>query len=146
MARSWQRLQIVLTLAEREERTAGSDLEQARRQLCTEEQQLEQLHRYRRDYTARIDDRRQGLRAEALIADRDFLHRLCHIESAQLSTVQRRRRHVEGLQQIWQQKHHYTKAVAQWLERLRRAETRELDQREQRLLDDLVTRTLGRET
>ncbi len=143
MVQRSQRLGIVLTLAEREEQAAGLQLQQARQSLSREQQQLEQLQQYNRDYLARINGQHSGLRGEDFISYRQFLQQLQQAEQAQANTVQRWQRQLQHLTGAWQQKYRRRQRIADWIARLRAGEELVLDRREQRLLDELAARAKG---
>ena len=143
MVQRSQRLGIVLTLAEREQQAAGLQLQQARQSLSREQQQLEQLQQYNRDYLARINGQHSGLRGEDFISYRQFLQQLQQAEQAQANTVQRWQRQLQHLTGAWQQKYRRRQRIADWIARLRAGEELVLDRREQRLLDELAARAKG---
>ena len=78
-----------------------------------------------------------------MITYRQFLQQLSRAEEEQANAVQRWQKQLESAQRQWWEKHRYRKSMGEWIERLRGAEDIELDKREQRVLDELVSRSGG---
>jgi flagellar FliJ protein len=93
--------------------------------LSHAEQQLEELQRYRRDYSPSDG----GLTVSALLNRQQFVDRIDQAIVQQAKLVERLQRQFEGARERWLQAHARENALDSVVERLRKQE----NQREQRL-------------
>lgn len=133
-----KRLQIVLTLAERHEQAAAKQLGERRAQVEFEQEQLTQLDEYAEQYLQTYRDRRQGLYAEELITYSGFIQRLGAAREDQQAKLERVTRHYEQGLQVWREKYHRRKSIAEMIARLAVEDNALLEKRLQKEMDELT--------
>jgi flagellar FliJ protein len=134
-----KRMKTVLSLAEKREQAAARLLGEWRKQLATEQAQLQQLVEYRDHYQQVYANRSQVSRASDLITYSSFLQRLiaaCKDQEQKISLVQRQ---YDISLQAWQQSYHRRQSLAQMIERLQNEELLQLEKRLQKELDEQAT-------
>jgi flagellar protein FliJ len=119
------RLQPAVDQAQRRQKDALQRLAEHQQKLAHAEQQLEELKRYRRDYS--LND--GGLTVSALINRQQFVERIDQAIIQQGHMVERLQRQLDAARQRWLQAHARENALDSVVERLRTQE----QQREQRL-------------
>ncbi|HKT30477.1 flagellar export protein FliJ [Dyella sp.] len=119
------RLQPAVDQAQRRQKDALQRLADHQQKLAHAEQQLEELQRYRRDYS--LSD--GGLTVSALLNRQQFVDRIDQAIVQQAKLVERLQRQLEGARERWLQAHARENALDTVVERLRKQES----QREQRL-------------
>ncbi|GLQ99912.1 flagellar export protein FliJ [Dyella mobilis] len=119
------RLQPAVEQAQRREKEALQRLAEHQQKLAHAEQQLDELKRYRSDYT--LSD--GGLTVSALINRQQFVDRIDQAIIQQGHLVDRLQRQLESARQRWLQAHARENALDGVVERFRQQE----QQREQRL-------------
>lgn len=119
------RLQPAVEQAQRREKDALQRLADHQQKLAHAEQQLEELKRYRREYS--LGD--GGLTVSALLNRQQFVDRIDQAIVQQAKLVERLQRQLEGARERWLQAHARENALDSVVERLRKQE----NQREQRL-------------
>lgn len=119
------RLQPAVEQAQRREKDALQRLADQQQKLAHAEQQLEELKRYRREYS--LGD--GGLTVSALLNRQQFVDRIDQAIVQQAKLVERLQRQLEGARERWLQAHARENALDSVVERLRKQE----NQREQRL-------------
>lgn len=119
------RLQPAVDQAQRRQKDALQRLADHQQKLAHAEQQLEELQRYRRDYS--LGD--GGLTVSALLNRQQFVDRIDQAIVQQAKLVERLQRQLEGARERWLQAHARENALDSVVERLRKQE----NQREQRL-------------
>jgi flagellar FliJ protein len=119
------RLQPAVDQAQRRQKDALQRLADHQQKLAHAEQQLEELQRYRRDYS--LND--GGLTVSALLNRQQFVDRIDQAIVQQAKLVERLQRQLDGARERWLQAHARENALDSVVERLRKQE----GQREQRL-------------
>jgi flagellar protein FliJ len=119
------RLQPAVEQAQRRQKDALQRLADQQQKLAHAEQQLEELKRYRRDYS--FGD--GGLTVSALLNRQQFVERIDQAIVQQGHLLERLQRQLEAARQRWLQAHARESALDSVVERFRKQE----QQREQRL-------------
>lgn len=119
------RLQPAVDQAQRRQKDALQRLADHQQKLAHAEQQLEELQRYRRDYSLADG----GLTVTALLNRQQFVDRIDQAIVQQAKLIERLQRQLEGARERWLQAHARENALDSVVERLRKQES----QREQRL-------------
>lgn len=119
------RLQPAVDQAQRRQKDALQRLADHQQKLAHAEQQLEELQRYRRDYSVADG----GLTVSALLNRQQFVDRIDQAIVQQAKLIERLQRQLEGARERWLQAHARENALDSVVERLRKQES----QREQRL-------------
>jgi flagellar FliJ protein len=119
------RLQPAVDQAQRRQKDALQRLADHQQKLAHAEQQLEELQRYRRDYSLADG----GLTVSALLNCQQFVDRIDQAIVQQAKLIERLQRQLEGARERWLQAHARENALDSVVERLRKQES----QREQRL-------------
>jgi len=119
------RLQPAVDQAQRRQKDALQRLADHQQKLAHAEQQLEELQRYRRDYSLADG----GLTVSALLNRQQFVDRIDQAIVQQAKLIERLQRQLEGARERWLQAHARENALDSVVERLRKQES----QREQRL-------------
>ena len=132
-----KRMQVVLTLAVRQEDEAAEKLRQFRDQLAQEERQLQDLRDYANQYLQAQGGLRQGVLAHELINYSSFIHRLNEACTEQETKVQRMQSLLANLQKQWQIKHQKRKSIEDLIKRLQHDDDVILEKRLQKELDEL---------
>lgn len=139
-----QRMQVVLTLAQRHEDEAAKRLGECRDLLAEEERQLAELVEYRDQYLNAQGEPRAGVYAQELINYSHFIGRLAEACREQESKVARTQASLALLQQQWREKHQKRKSIEDLITRLQQEESLLLDKRLQKELDELSAQQLQR--
>jgi flagellar FliJ protein len=138
-------MQPIKNLADSRERDAGSIVGAAQQHLLEQEQQLEQLRRYRDDHRLKEfgagDDAIAGAPAGALDALRlqnyqAFLQRLNDAIRAQERAVQVAREDYEHKRDAWRERNAEAKSLGRAIEKIRSEERQVAAHREQRGQDE----------
>ncbi|MGN6322350.1 MAG: flagellar export protein FliJ [Dyella sp.] len=119
------RLQPAVDQAQRRQKDALQRLADHQQKLAHAEQQLEELQRYRRDYSLADG----GLTVSALLNRQQFVDRIDQAIVQQAKLIERLQRQLEGARERWLQAHARENALESVVDRLRKQES----QREQRL-------------
>jgi flagellar protein FliJ len=120
-----ERLQPAVEQAQKRQKDALQRLAEQQQKLAHAEQQLDELRRYRRDYS--LGD--GGMTVSALLNRQQFVERIDQAIVQQEHLVERLKRQVEAARQRWLQAHARENALDSVVERFRTQE----QQREQRL-------------
>ena len=141
-----QRMQVVQTLAVRQEDEAAKKLSQFRDQLAQEEQQLADLRDYAAQYLHAQGELREGILAHELINYSTFINRLNEACREQETKVERYRAILESLQQQWRIKHQKRKSIEDLIVRLQHEDNLLLDKRLQKEMDELSSQQFQRQS
>lgn len=141
-----KRMQVVLTLAIRQEDDAAKKLGQFRDQLAQEERQLTELRDYAMQYLDAQGALRQGVLAHELINYSTFIGRLNEACSEQEVKVERFKSLLESVQQQWRIKHQKRKSIEDLIIRLQEEDNLILDKRMQKDMDELSAQLLRRQS
>jgi flagellar FliJ protein len=139
-----QRMQVVLTLAKRQEQKAGQECSNAQKLLEQDREHLQQLEDYATQYLETYSSRRSGVRAQELIAYSDFIQHLGEACDEQRTRLARMQIGVEKLQRTWRIAHQKCESIVDLIARLEREENHLLDKKLQKEMDELVGQTYAR--
>jgi flagellar protein FliJ len=120
-----ERLLPAVEQAQRRQKDALQRMAEQQQKLAHAEQQLEELKRYRRDYS--LGD--GGMTVSALLNRQQFVERIDQAIVQQERLVERTQRQMDAARQRWLQAHARENALDSVVERFRQQE----EQREQRL-------------
>jgi len=135
-----KRLSPVLDIAAKATQAALTEVGLANAAWLQEQQQLEDLHRYKGEYLAKF---RGGdtltMSAQKVIELRGFLNQLDHAIDAQQQQVLLRQRQLEQQRQLWKQTHTKEQAMQSLITRYEDEEQQLASKQEQRDNDDRNT-------
>ncbi len=132
------RLDIVKKLAERKEATAAANLQKAQKQLADEQQQYEQVQDYYQEYLSKSTDQNH-VSIDELTRMRGFTHRLSTSVAKINDQILDTEKTIDGLQNEWVILRHRRKVLEELIENAKREELAQMDKRDQKALDELVT-------
>lgn len=132
-----KRMQVVLTLAVRQEDEAAQKLSQFREQLAQEERQLQELRDYTAQYLRERNGMSTGVMGHELINYSLFIQRLNEACTDQENKVQRMHNLQLNLQKQWQIKHQKRKSIEDLIKRLQHEDDVVLEKRLQKEMDEL---------
>jgi flagellar FliJ protein len=139
-----QRMQVVLTLAQRSEQYAGQQLGVCQAQVVAETEQLRQLDEYAAQYLNIYSERKTAVRPQELIAYSGFIQRLGDARKEQEARLNRIQTQLERLRQTWRIAHQKCESIKELIEKLKHEENTLLDKRLQKELDELVGQAYSR--
>lgn len=134
------RLEIVLELAERNERKAADVYEAAKRAWQTDEAKLEELRVYYSEYEQSFSGN-NVMRASDMARQRDFLQKLSDAIVQQGEVVTHRFELAETKKGLWHKAHMKYAALRDLIQRMRADEQRVLSRREEKMLDEWFTQS-----
>ncbi|GFZ86216.1 flagellar export protein FliJ [Dyella caseinilytica] len=126
------RLQPAVDQAQRRQKDALQRLAEQQQKLAHAEQQLEELKRYRRDYS--LGD--GGLTVSALLNRQQFVERIDQAIVQQGHLLERLQRQLESARQRWLQAHARENALDNVVERFRAQEQQSEQRQEQAEVDE----------
>jgi flagellar FliJ protein len=126
------RLQPAVDQAQRRQKDALQRLADHQQKLAHAEQQLEELQRYRRDYSLADG----GLTVSALLNRQQFVDRIDQAIVQQAKLIERLQRQLEGARERWLQAHARENALDSVVERLRKQESQHEQRLEQAEVDE----------
>ena len=136
-----KRLEPVSRLAENRERRAAVEMAEFRRFLDAQQAKLDELQRYRADYTRQFQEAgRRGLDAGRMADFRRILNHLADAIAFQERRLAGLRQDFAQIRQRWTDTRTRTAALAKVMERYQAEERREAEQREQRDTDEYAQR------
>lgn len=139
-----KRMQVVATLAKKQEDEAANKLSQYRDQVAQEQRQLSELRDYAGQYLNAQGALRSGVLAHELINYSSFIHRLNEACTEQEAKVARMGKQLDALQQQWRIKHQKRKSIEDLIVRLQHEDDLMADKRLQKELDELSAQQLLR--
>lgn len=139
-----KRMQVVLTLAVRQEDESAKKLSQFREQVAQEERQLVELRDYAAQYLNAQGALRQGVLASELINYSGFISRVNEACRDQETKLERLRHLLENLQQQWRIKHQKRKSIEDLISRMQQEDDLLIDKRLQKEMDELSSQQLLR--
>ena len=139
-----QRMQVVLTLAERQEQKAGQEFSQYKTQVAAEAEQLRQLDDYANHYLHTYTERKSAVRAEELIAYSGFIQRLGEARKEQEARLAKMQVNLTKLQSAWQVAYQKRESIKALIKRLEHEHSLLLDKRLQKEIDELVGQAYAR--
>ncbi|RDS81848.1 flagellar export protein FliJ [Dyella psychrodurans] len=126
------RLQPAVDQAQRRQKDALQRLADHQQKLAHAEQQLEDLRRYRQDYSVAAG----GLTVSALLNRQQFVERIDQAIVQQGRTVERLQRHVDSARERWLHAHARENALDTVVERFRKQEQQRDQRQEQAEVDE----------
>jgi flagellar FliJ protein len=141
-----QRMQVVLTLAVRQEDDAAKKVGDIRAQVAKEQQQLADLRDYAAQYLHAQSELREGIRAHELINYSSFINRLNEACAEQEAKVQRYQAILESVQTQWRVLHQKRKSIEELIVRLKHEDSLLVDKRLQKELDELSAQQFLRQS
>lgn len=139
-----KRMQVVLTLAERNEQQTGQQLSQFTLQVEAEAEQLRQLDEYAAQYLNSYSARKTAVRPHELIAYSGFIQRLGLARKEQQARLDRFQVQLERYRQAWRIAHQKTESIKELIARLQLEENALVDKRLQKEMDELVGQAYSR--
>ncbi len=139
-----KRMQVVLTLAERNEQETGQQLSQFTLQVDAEAEQLRQLEEYAAQYLNTYTSRKTAVRPQELIAYSGFIQRLGLAQKEQQARLDRFQVQLERYRQAWRIAHQKTESIKELITRLQHEENALVDKRLQKEMDELVGQAYSR--
>ena len=139
-----KRMQVVLTLAERNEQQAGQQLSQFTLQVDAEAEQLRQLDDYAAQYLNTYANRKTAVKPQELIAYSGFIQRLGEARKEQQTRLERFQLQLERLRQAWRIVHQKTESLKDLIVRLQQEDNALVDKRLQKEMDELVGQAYSR--
>ncbi|OOZ36998.1 flagellar export protein FliJ [Solemya velesiana gill symbiont] len=132
-----KRLLPVKRIAESRERKAAKRFGDSKRHVHEQEAKLEELKRYHQEYLERFQETsRNGISTAQLIEYRAFLEKLELAIREQTRIVELSQNECTSRKQEWQKKHVRTQVLGKAVDRMRSAEQKVEEGREQKELDD----------
>ncbi len=135
-----QRMQIVLTLAQKAEDEAAQKVKQQAELLKQEAQQLDELKSYSGQYLQAYANLRDGVSAQEMINYSGFIGRLADAIKEQENKKERIQQGLDKLKQIWAERHQKRKALNDLIDRLKKEESTVLEKLLQKEMDELANR------
>lgn len=129
------RLEIVLELAERNERKAADVYDAAKRMWQADEAKLEELRAYYQEYEQSFSGN-NVMRASDMARQRDFLQKLSDAIVQQGEVVAHRFEVAESKKGLWHKAHLKFAALRDLIQRMRADEQRVLSRREEKMLEE----------
>ena len=126
------RLQPAVDQAQRREQDALQRLAEQQRRMAYVQKQLEDLERYRREYSLSAG----GLTVSALLNRQQFVDRIDQAIVQQVREVERQRRVLEAARLQWLQTHARERALDSVVERFRAQEQQSEQRQEQAEMDE----------
>lgn len=139
-----KRMQVVLTLAVRQEDEAAKKVGEVRDQIAKEERQLADLRDYAAQYLQAQGALREGILAHELINYSSFINRLNEACGEQEAKVNRYQAVLESLKKQWRILHQKRKSIEDLITRLQHEDNLLLDKRLQKELDELSSQQFRR--
>lgn len=140
-----KRLEVVLSLEERQEQEALERLGEARKQVEAHREQVENLERYQQEYRDQIRASQQGVVPVArLQAWQAFIAQLDQVIAQQQRQLQQAEQVFEARRREWQQAWERRRGMEKYIESCRQQEQREQDLRDQKLADEAAGRAFAR--
>lgn len=139
-----KRMQLVLSLTERQEKEAATRVEECKTLLTQEQEQLQQLQDYSGQYLETYADKSGLLQVQQRINYSSFIQRLTVAIEEQRYKVERTAKVHEQALARWQDVYLRRKSISQLIERLQQEENALLDKRLQKELDELAAQQFNR--
>ncbi|MBP0048522.1 flagellar export protein FliJ [Marinobacterium sp. AK62] len=132
-----QRLEVVLTVAERKRREAERFLAEARQRVEQGEQGIQQLQTYLGEYQQQFTQHgREGLSVGALQSQQAFLQKINATIIAQEQALVHARDQLQQVQAHWQQAYAREKGIEELVRKARESELQQADKQLQREIDE----------
>ncbi|MFL0809579.1 MAG: flagellar FliJ family protein [Agarilytica sp.] len=144
MPRASKRLVVVADMAKRKEDEAAAILADRQKKLEEEKQRSGDLLAYYSEYETKFQQRTQGLRAESLMQNREFLQQLANSCEIQRSEVARIQQEVDIAIAFWHQCHLKHEKLREHIAKLSKDEDSALEALEQKSVDEWVAQNFSR--
>ncbi|TVP55241.1 MAG: flagellar export protein FliJ [Halomonadaceae bacterium] len=132
-----QRLGVVLALEQRKEQTALEALQQAQAKLQHEQQRLEELERYHREYQEQARSASHGqISVSRLQSWQYFINQLTTAMGQQQRQIERAGEVLAQSRQLWQQAWERREGMARFIATCRERERQAEDRSEQKAVDE----------
>ena len=136
-----KRLQVVLDLAKRKEEEALKALQIAQGSLSNQNQKLQELTQYQRDYQQSLRDAYQThATAESCATYQHFLAQVGAAIEQQQQAVALAEQQFDKVRVHWLALHEKQQGMGSLIDRFRDEEDKELDKKEQKMIDELSQR------
>ncbi len=129
------RFKLVLQQSQEVLNRAAEAYESAQRFVQAEQQKLEELREYHADYQTSFATCRVT-RATDVARQRAFLQKLADAIAQQTATLAQMVKALEQKKSVWRQAHLKHKALSEFVERALREDRRDLERKEEKLLDE----------
>ena len=136
-------LDAAQNLMERKQNIAAQAFAQAQKRLLDEQDQLQQLLQYKKDYQQIMQNNgAQGMRAQSLAEFQEFIVRLDQSIEQQKQHIQQFKIQSELKRKEWQMTYQKAKAVDNLQHRLRQQTIKQQNKLEQKQSDEQASKTL----
>lgn len=136
-----KRLQVVLDLAKRKEDEALKALQVAQSSLASQNQKLSELTQYQRDYQQSLREAYQThATADSCATYQHFLAQVGDAIEQQQQTVALAEQQFDQVRIHWLTLHEKQQGMGSLIDRFRDEEDKELDKKEQKMIDELSQR------
>lgn len=136
-----KRLQVVLDLAKRKEEEALKALQVAQGSLNKQNHKLQELTQYQRDYQQALRDAyKTHATAESCATYQHFLAQVGDAIEQQQQAVALAEQQFDNVRMHWLTLHEKQQGMGGLIDRFRDEEDRELDKKEQKMIDELSQR------
>ena len=136
-----KRLQVVLDLAKRKEDEALKALQVAQGSLIAQKQKLQELTQYQRDYQQSLREAYQTqATAESCATYQHFLAQVGDAIEQQQHVVELAEEQFDKVRKHWLTLHEKQQGMGSLIDRFRDEEDKELDKKEQKMIDELSQR------
>lgn len=139
-----KRMSVVVDMSKREEEAAAQELQVCLLKLSEEEQKLQRLDEYYRDYEKLFASQKVGVRVESIVSNRNFLHQLAETIKVQEQQVVHLREQAEGVKRHWHLCHLKHGNLAKFVEQIKTGEIADQDKMEQKNVDEWVSQSHSR--
>ncbi|TXR53406.1 flagellar export protein FliJ [Reinekea thalattae] len=144
MSRS-KRLQLVAKLAQQREDQAVQALAEVRSQLALEQQRLDELLQYRKEYQTYLDQQANGgIAIEQWRRTQGFIDQLAMLAQRQESTIASWQQREQQVLEKWRELYQKKKNIGQFIDKVSAEELIAEDKKEQKFIDELVTQRFHR--
>lgn len=139
MSRS-KRLQLVAKLAQQREDQAVQALAEVRSHLKLEQQRLDELLEYRKDYQGYLDQQGgDGIAIEQWRRTQGFIDQLSMLAQRQESTIASWQQREQQVLEKWRELYQKKQNIGKFIDKVSADELIEQDKKEQKFIDELVT-------
>ena len=140
-------LEQLLAIYQDHEKAALTQLKEARLYLMQHQQQVAALQGYQQDYRQTLSentDVQQRLSATRLQQFDGFIGQIGQSIQRQVQVIAEVQLHVDRCHQAWLEQHKKTQAIEKMIEKEKKLQRSIVEQREQRMLDELSQRRFSR--
>jgi flagellar protein FliJ len=131
-------MQTVHMIAERKEQEAAKKLSQHHALISAEEQQLQDLDSYAKQYLQSYSERKIDVRPQELIAYSGFIQRLAQARKDQHAKLVQLYKIRENLTKAWSSSARKRELIDELIQRMRQEDNLVLDKKAQKEIDELI--------